>query len=392
MVDSFEDQSLSEYTGDTGGMSIVSDAAAPDGSYVLSGTGSSALEVLSSSGLPAYPSRGDVFEFHVRPVNTSVVSDLIFFDDGSEYYRLSIEGDGELKLFHSTNGRILYDSSCSWTIDDWNRVVVDTSVTDDITITAYDASETEISNSTVTDGTISGSGIGWRHNATSTPAETRFDALTIGSDGSGGGGGGGPSATVIDSFEDQSLSEYSGADQGDWSFATSPVYDGSYSLQTGGGSILDDIYSTSGLANYYAKGDGTLKLYVRWNTVDGVPFFRFCAADNNNSYFIRFDTQNSDISVERESSGSTTELDAAAVTWTAGVWYEVAITYDDGTLGGADGDISVTLTEDPDGSATQAATLSANDLEHDANSGIGFLQQSYGSGNYTYFDYVHKTS
>lgn len=68
-------------------------------------------------------------------------------------------------------------------------------------------------------------------------------------DGVGVGGG-----IVIDDFEDADLSEYTG-DTGSYSIATSPVFNGTYSLKVPGGSGGLNIVSQSGLDTYPEPGD-----------------------------------------------------------------------------------------------------------------------------------------
>lgn len=69
-IDSFEDGSLGEYSGDTGSFSVTSaDALHLDNSLEATGTGNNRLE--SSSGLNAYPERGDSFTFWTKATNLS---------------------------------------------------------------------------------------------------------------------------------------------------------------------------------------------------------------------------------------------------------------------------------------------------------------------------------
>jgi hypothetical protein len=70
-------------------------------------------------------------------------------------------------------------------------------------------------------------------------------------------------------------------------------------------------------------------------------------------------------------------------------WYSLRVTWDDGTLGGSDNDITVTLVQAPAGSATTLATVGPiNDATYAGNEGVGVWANNPDNVE-TRFDYYH---
>jgi hypothetical protein len=178
------------------------------------------------------------------------------------------------------------------------------------------------------------------------------------------------SKAVIDSFEDQDLSEYTG-ETADYSFSTSPTpQDGSYILS---GDTNGRILSQSGLDNYFAKGNRA-RGYLHLD-LDIRAYFYFGVADGNSNYFTYIDSNNDQAVINKTTDANGVEgLAFTNVTPPTGDWIEVTVTWDDGTLGGADNDITVEYVDTTDGSTI--TTLSANDADHATATGIGFRRRN----------------
>lgn len=203
-------------------------------------------------------------------------------------------------------------------------------------------------------------------------------------------------AKTIDSFEDQDLSEYSG-DTGSFNFSDiqtdfsiSPV-DGTYVLQSDQDGQFNEIVSTSGLENYFSKGD-VAKCYIRFDQSsadqDYEAQIRFGASGVDDHYNVEFNAYNGDIILRKEVTGTTSglsRLDNVGID--TGFWYEVKITWDDGTLGGSDNDITVEISDFSDGSSI--GTIGpVNDSSHATNEGIGFMANDNFS-THIWYDYYH---
>lgn len=96
-VDTFDDGDVSEYTGDTASATVQSATAYSGEALELNQPTTSNVEIISTTGLNAYPAPGDTFEFRVLfPVGGG--SDAIFYptfayQDANNYYRVTLEGN-----------------------------------------------------------------------------------------------------------------------------------------------------------------------------------------------------------------------------------------------------------------------------------------------------------
>ena len=146
----------------------------------------------------------------------------------------------------------------------------------------------------------------------------------------------------------------------------------------------EKITSSSGLANYPAKGDS-----FQWKVKSGASNgdsgysqmeFLFGLTDADNWYGVRYEFVQDDFLLAKEVNGTRTELNydtsATGDSYTAGDVLLIEVTWDDGTQGGSDNDLTATLKSE-DGSTTYA-TLTANDSDHAAATGAG-VQSSMGS-------------
>lgn len=137
-----------------------------------------------------------------------------------------------------------------------------------------------------------------------------------------GGGGGG---TLVDSFEDQSLSEY-GGDTGSFSFVTSPgVTDGTYALQNNNTGV---VQSTSGLDNYPSQGDTVRHDHHITESQAALGFLLFTQDETNTpeGYMIRPSDVSDAFQIYRVDAGSFTLLDEdTTVTFSQGDQLEIDV-------------------------------------------------------------------
>lgn len=189
------------------------------------------------------------------------------------------------------------------------------------------------------------------------------------------------SPTVYENFEAGNLSDYSGS-VGEWSVVQSPTpHDGSYVAQpTSSGASIFDIDRQSSPSPgetwtfYMYLTDGTA-------TSHGV-FPRFGVQDGDNFYELRCRGGNNTQLYERDAD-SNSWLAGGLLEYESNAWNRIDVTWDDGTLGGSDGDITV---EGYDSSGNAIGSISGNSTTH----GDGGLAFSCGlaSGEDAYIDYV----
>lgn len=188
---------------------------------------------------------------------------------------------------------------------------------------------------------------------------------------------GGSSTTIIDDFEDGSLSEYN-FDRGSSgaSVASSPTKNGSYALE------YTDTYieaiSTSGLDAYPSPGD-TFRYWVRGTGGAEMTNFTYGVQDHQNRYFVRVNIANDRLKLYRYENGSGNLLNkqTSGFTLSQDAWYEVKIQW------ASDGTHTVTLY---DSSSTQLSKISATDSTW-ISGGVGY-DAYLSSGQSVYFDYV----
>jgi hypothetical protein len=203
----------------------------------------------------------------------------------------------------------------------------------------------------------------------------------------------GSGVTIVDSFEDQDLAEYTGASTSDSgkSIVTSPVLDGTYALELT--SFESGMYSVpgDGLNAYPTKGDVFNLIQQTTGSVNGRWRLYFgLETGTDETYEVEFDLDNSTFSLNSVVGGSrSTLVSATSVPYATGTWYAGRVTWDDGTLGGSDNDITVELVEDPTGSATVLETLGpVSNSDHATGDGVGLNAANY-NANAVVVDYWH---
>ena len=129
--------------------------------------------------------------------------------------------------------------------------------------------------------------------------------------------------TVVDSFEDTDLSEYTGA-TADYTAGTTHAYDGTAGLEATTG-FPGELLSTSGLPAYPSAGD-TIRFNVIFDALtDGLVDFGFGVQDTDNHYLVRVRPQQNRFQLYQVSGGAYTAFDGTDVTYTTGTWYEPVI-------------------------------------------------------------------
>lgn len=179
--------------------------------------------------------------------------------------------------------------------------------------------------------------------------------------------------TIVDDFEDGNLNEYSG-DTGDYVITTNNPWNGTnrLELERDGSNVFSDIESTSGLNAYPSKG-------TKWTvfvlcTVDPSDnmFSRtlFGLIDNSNAFQVQVGWHNDTFGISSRGGGSLSESTTASSALSSNTWHRIEVTWDDGTLGGSDNDITAELFEED--SETALASVSGNESEYADETGIGY--------------------
>jgi len=198
---------------------------------------------------------------------------------------------------------------------------------------------------------------------------------------SGVSGGGGGSPTIIDSFEDQDLSEYTTDGSGSFSVTTQAALEGSYGLEANSGTGRFWVYSLSGLNRYVQLGD-TYRANFRIDVSDGVYWTAFFAEDEANSYSVRADLQANSLDINRRSGGSPNNIGKTSVSLSGNTEYVLEATPQSG--GQIDARIlDVNLNE----LATATASATTSDSFWDAQ-GITFEHFNGQSTPLVYCDYA----
>lgn len=177
-IDSFEDQSLSEYTDASGRYTVpTADASfARHGDYYVDFVGSqgSGAGLVSTSGLPNYPAPGDTFKAYSQFVYAADFGGIQFacqtesstFPDG---YRCQIDGGQDrIEIIVQTGGGGTFNTigtaplTLSNFLNEWLEHDVTWATNGDITYTVSDATGTQQASVTANDTTYTAqAGFGW---------------------------------------------------------------------------------------------------------------------------------------------------------------------------------------------------------------------------------------
>jgi len=196
-VDNFEEILYEEegngltdlYAGDTGSFSRQQTTVF-EGNYALQSHDSDAsVAITSTSGLNAYPSKGDSFRWRIYASDNEVNTSSFVWGVPSESGALSLSGyiatlepiNGKFRIRRFDNGGIdtLTSSFDSPPVGEWLEYQVDWGTDDTHTVTVYDESGTQITSLSATDATYdTASGVGWFHNANSN-VRTYYDITEL---------------------------------------------------------------------------------------------------------------------------------------------------------------------------------------------------------------------
>jgi len=367
VIDDFEDNDISEYFDFTGNGSWSTQSGTVfEGSYALKSDYDGATptqRLISTSGLDRYPQSGDTFSFRYYYTTQDDACTLKFAADESldNYYHVKVGyDDTEIDISKSVDGnftKMATGALSNKPLDEWCEVIIDWTDSGDIDVTINDQSGSEIATDSTVDNSHNGGGIGFDSFNARTSSTHYFDIaeITASSDTSETG--------VVDDFEDNSLSEYSG-DTGSFNIQTSNVKVGTYALEsTSVGNI--EASESGGLPRTPRAGD-TFEYYVRNDNNNGNPGLIFGGPSVNIGYLIKFpDLQGSEFEFEKVNYNTRnfTDLIKEDVSLNTGEWYKVRCEW------AGDGTFTI-IVEDDDGN--QIVNSSAVDTEYTGQGVIGW--------------------
>jgi hypothetical protein len=131
-IDSFEDQDLSEYSGDAGSFDIEAEGNvtpnAVDGTYLLESTGTSNIQIISTSGLANYFPKGTIAKVYVYSTTNGDIARLRFaVQDSGSFYRVELRfnsGDFTLTKLDSFSATTLATDSQAYSTGQWYTVQI----------------------------------------------------------------------------------------------------------------------------------------------------------------------------------------------------------------------------------------------------------------------------
>lgn len=204
LIDGFEDQSLSEWTQDSGGTwSIVSAADGVDpieGDYLLKATTDTATDkhaIVSfpGDGLANYPAPGDTFYTWARTAESTKSDEQspwlnygvqnASLQNGGDGYRLGAAGNLDYFSLHRSDGGTLTNVAqvtYNWSLGAWHKIHTEWTTAGDHNCTLYDSSGSEIVSIAGTDGTYGSGGVGVEvgvGNATNNPTTNWYDMAAL---------------------------------------------------------------------------------------------------------------------------------------------------------------------------------------------------------------------
>jgi hypothetical protein len=188
VVDDFEDNDLSEYTGNTGGATSVGTEHVKNGSYSLKiSDPGNPKKIVSTSGLNAYPEQGDTWRYWTYAGSDSNHLRMIFgYQDSDNYYFVNATvGPSSESLYvtkrETGNETVLVQTGLDDDKVDQNQAYefeVSWGTDGSITATMYDSNGDSLSTVSTTDNTFTSGGIGWGSNS-SMGSNTFFDFCRI---------------------------------------------------------------------------------------------------------------------------------------------------------------------------------------------------------------------
>ncbi|ADQ68442.1 hypothetical protein C499_08722 [Halogeometricum borinquense DSM 11551] len=253
-VDGFEDGDLSEYTQTTG--DTVQSSMVWSGDYAVEMDPSVDEDLVSTSGLPKYPSAGDTISFRTYHDGSGGGWAFNFGKDSNNYYRVrhgyTVQDIRIIKVVNGTS-TTLRDKDIGTPSGEWVRGKIEWGENGELNYTVYDEAGNVVASLSATDSneTVKSGGImmeAWKHNA------QYFDAIDLNGEKSSG--------TYISQPHDVGNAKKAWADltlQNASATVTIQAYDSSTSSWT-------DVESST----YSSTGNYTLDLgntsYEMWRT------------------------------------------------------------------------------------------------------------------------------
>lgn len=201
-----------------------------------------------------------------------------------------------------------------------------------------------------------------------------------------------PAVTMIDSFEDGDIAEYSNDTThfGVVADSTTPTTarDGTNVLSDESATDAREIWSTTGLPAYFPTG--TEAHVSVWNdTLSGGDVVHTLFGHSGTqldaySLEIRNASPGHDVRLHEYSSGTQTTLDTLDVSAPNATWIRLEITRTDN---GTSEDLSVAVHNDETATVLGTVTATGRSVHH-GNDGIGFRRQA--NTGTTYWDYFHR--
>jgi hypothetical protein len=322
-IDNFEDGDLSEYDVDRGQtFGTVSSPAL--GSHALELADDSAIEIISLTGLDAYPQAGDTFtvRFRTNGVGGGEQANLSWGVQShtDRYYVVLNPGKQTMRLFKYENDSSIIlssEASIDFKSDAWHLLEVDWKTDGTQIITLFEADgQTQIAQVSGSDSTWTSGGIGFDAYL-STGEAVYFDEATIGAAGSQNEG----SQLIVDEFNDQDLSEYNFNIGGsDVNIVSSPTPTGSSVLE-----IADDLgtemMSVGGLSNYPSAGS----TFSSWFRASGTQQWElyYGVHDSDNYYYIEYNFDHETLSLGCRKEGTAHGAANASAVIDMDEWYRI---------------------------------------------------------------------
>lgn len=386
LIEGFEDGDLNEYIVDRGsGHSIVT-APTFSGNRALEMADDSATEIISTSGLNAYPTVGDRISVRFRTNGTGNGQQANFsygVQDHKDRYFVNLDpGDQTIRLFKYSDGNsiVLSDTiPASFNADEWYRLNIYWATDGTHTARLFDSNGTQVAKATGTDSTWNQGGIGFDAYLSSGQA-VYFDQIQFDS-----------GYEVIDGFENGTFDAYSfdrgesGAsivheENSDYSGSNNlgSAYDGEYSLEISGTNT--ELISTNGLNTYPAAGD-SIGCWVMATGGAAQLNFTYGVQDHDNRYFVNVNFDSDKFSLFKYENASSIILDKtdANVALVQDTWYWIEVEW------GLTGDHEAYLYD------TTGAEIAKASVENESTwttGGIGYDAYLSSSGGTVYFDHV----
>ncbi|MFC6953766.1 hypothetical protein [Halorubellus litoreus] len=412
-IDSWEDGNFNGWTQSYGNGTITTNFATDGTSGVEASNGlKERLESQPGDGLPTYPVKGDTIyldmESSIGDATAATTQVQVHFgwDGVDDEYRLDVDVQGgALELWElgsqqarigvdwglTVNANTHYEIKIVW--DDGTLGGADGDITATLRDVAADTVTASVSaNSTYrSDGGVkifqtpdTGERVNVDYFRVERPASSSPQTAVI--DGPAGlnitgynvqttGGVVTETTTIVDSWEDGNTNNWT-VIYGDGSITTNFATEGTSGYEVSGG-LKERLESTSGLPIYPEKGT---KFYLDFETTVGSAtattgevhlYFGWDGVDDE--YRVDCDIQSGNLEMwELGSSQQRIAVDFGA-SYAANTAYQLEIVWDDGTISGADGDITATVTEI--GSGTVVSTITANSA-YRINGGVKIFQQS----------------